>query len=102
MTSVRRAGRAQSYLPGAAVAATLFLLFVCPVRLAGQSYQVQATKEFRITQIHSWLSEQDGMQGADDLARSILQESEKNAVDPVLILAIIQIESRFNHKAVSP
>ena len=95
------AERAQGYLLCAAVAATLLLLLVSPARLAGESYQVQPAKDYRITQIHSWLSEKDGVQAADDLARSILQESEKNALDPVLILAIIQVESQFNHKAVS-
>jgi len=37
-----------------------------------------------------------------DLARGILEASEKNALDPVLVLAVIQVESRFDHKAVSP
>ena len=100
MTSVR-AGRARGYLLAAAIAAALFVLFVSPARLVGESHQVQSAKEYRITQIHSWLSEKDGMHAADDLARHIFQESERNALDPVLILAIIQVESQFNHKAVS-
>jgi soluble lytic murein transglycosylase-like protein len=100
MTSVR-ADRDQGYLLGLAIAAALFLLFASPARPAGESDQVQAAKEYRITQIHSWLSEKDGKRAAADLARSILQESEKNALDPVLILAIIQVESQFNPNAVS-
>ncbi len=36
------------------------------------------------------------------LAHRILQESEKNSLDPVLILALIQVESQFDHNAVSP
>jgi soluble lytic murein transglycosylase-like protein len=44
----------------------------------------------------------DGALGAADIvARSILQESEKHSLDPVLVLAVIQIESRFDRNAVS-
>jgi hypothetical protein len=36
------------------------------------------------------------------LARSIQEASEKHGFDPALVLAIIEVESRFNHRAVSP
>jgi soluble lytic murein transglycosylase-like protein len=53
--------------------------------------------------IHSWLLSQDETTGlAAVLAHRILQESEKNSLDPFLILALIQVESRFEHNAVSP
>ena len=100
MTSVKDRLPAGSSF-GAAVLATALLLFAAPAQLAGESYQIQAAKEHRITQIHSWPSARDGMVAAGDLARSILQESEKNSLDPVLILAIIQVESQFDHNAVS-
>jgi soluble lytic murein transglycosylase-like protein len=35
------------------------------------------------------------------LARSIQKESEKHSLDPLLVLAVIKVESRFDHKAVS-
>jgi soluble lytic murein transglycosylase-like protein len=48
--------------------------------------------------IHSWLLSQDETTGlAAVLAHRILQESEKNSLDPFLILALIQVESRFDH-----
>jgi len=36
------------------------------------------------------------------LARSIQEESEKHSLDPILVLAIIKVESKFDHRAVSP
>jgi hypothetical protein len=36
------------------------------------------------------------------LAQCIQEESEKRALDPELVLAIIEVESRFDHRAVSP
>jgi len=81
------------------------LLFVVggPANLIGEEYQLQAAKARRASQLHSWLAARDGAVGgtADVVARSILQESEKHSLDPVLVLAVIQIESRFDRKAVS-
>jgi soluble lytic murein transglycosylase-like protein len=98
-----REWRAQRFSLGAAVLVTaLFLSFFSPAHLAGESDQIRAVKEHRVSQIHSLLSARDGRNDtAGDLARSILRESEKNSLDPVLILAIIQVESQFDHKAVS-
>jgi soluble lytic murein transglycosylase-like protein len=85
-----------------ALAAALLLVVVGPADLIGEEYQLQAAKERRASQLHSWLAARDGAVGAADVvARSILQESEKHALDPVLVLAVIQIESRFDRKAVS-
>jgi soluble lytic murein transglycosylase-like protein len=36
------------------------------------------------------------------LARSIQEESEKHSLDPMLVLAVIKVESQFDHRAVSP
>lgn len=37
-----------------------------------------------------------------DVAKTILEESGKYSLDPMLVLAIIKVESRFQHRAVSP
>jgi soluble lytic murein transglycosylase-like protein len=102
MTSLRER-RAPGFSLGAAVWVTaLFLLLFNPAHLAGESDQIRAVKEHRASRIHSWLLARDGRNDtAGDLARSILRESEKNSLDPVLILAIIQVESQFDHKAIS-
>ena len=36
------------------------------------------------------------------LARSIQEESENHSLDPMLVLAVIKVESQFDHRAVSP
>jgi soluble lytic murein transglycosylase-like protein len=85
-----------------ALATALLLVVVGPADLIGEDYQLRAAKERRASQLHSWLAARDGAVGAADVvARSILQESEKHSLDPVLVLAVIQIESRFDRKAVS-
>ena len=38
----------------------------------------------------------------DQLARTIVAEARRNALDPVLVMALIHVESRFNNFAVSP
>jgi soluble lytic murein transglycosylase len=38
----------------------------------------------------------------DQLARTIVAEARRNALDPVLVMALIHVESRFNSFAVSP
>ena len=38
----------------------------------------------------------------DALARTIVAEAHRNALDPVLVMALIHVESRFNSFAVSP
>ncbi|MGH7794196.1 MAG: lytic transglycosylase domain-containing protein [Candidatus Binatia bacterium] len=82
----------------------LLFLLANPGRLVGESEQADAAKQHQTAKIESWLLSQDAsMDGGllADLARGILDESEKNALDPILVLAIIQVESRFDHKAVS-
>ena len=36
------------------------------------------------------------------LAHSIQEESDKHSLDPMLVLAVIKVESQFDHRAVSP
>jgi soluble lytic murein transglycosylase-like protein len=38
----------------------------------------------------------------DQLARTILAEAKRNSLDPVLVMAVMHVESRFNNFAVSP
>jgi soluble lytic murein transglycosylase-like protein len=85
------------------VSAAVLVLLAVPSKLIGEGYQATAAKQHRMELIHSWLLSQDETTGlAAVLAHRILQESEKNSLDPVLILALIQVESRFDHNAVSP
>jgi soluble lytic murein transglycosylase-like protein len=37
-----------------------------------------------------------------NVAQSVIEESAKHSLDPMLILAVMKVESRFDHKAVSP
>jgi soluble lytic murein transglycosylase len=79
------------------------LLIAQPTVVIGDSTGVDALKQERILRIQSLLLSQDeSMLMAGDLARGILLESERNFLDPVLILAIIHVESRFDHNAISP
>jgi len=83
-------------------AAAVFVLLAAPGKLIGESYQTRAAKQHRMEKIHSLLLSQDGSTGAAAvLAHRILHESEKHSLDPVLILAVIQVESQFDHNAVS-
>jgi soluble lytic murein transglycosylase-like protein len=95
--------RARLRALGAALSAALLLVCAHPARLIGEDYQVQAAKRHRLSKLHSWLAAQDGAMGtAGALAESIVQVSEKHSLDPLLVLAVIQVESRFDRKAVSP
>jgi soluble lytic murein transglycosylase len=87
-------------------AALLIFLLASPRQLIGESeLEDSAAKQNPTAKIESWLLSQDpSLDDAPlaDLARGILEESKKNALDPILVLAVIQVESRFDHKAVSP
>jgi soluble lytic murein transglycosylase-like protein len=100
----RRLGACLLRYFGIGVSAALLVLLATPGKLIGESYQASAAKQRRMEKIHSWLLSQDGSSTgmAAVLAHRILQESEKNSLDPVLILALIQVESGFDHNAVSP
>jgi len=87
------------------LAAVLGIMLAHPGRLIGESEQAVAVKQHQAAKIESWLWSQDAsLEGGivADLARGILEESERNALDPMLVLAVIQVESGFDHKAVSP
>ncbi len=85
--------------------ATLVLFLLNPAPLIGESDQARGMKEFHLLKIRSTL-ELRALQMREhsvmSLARSIAQESERHSLDPMLVLAMIEVESGFNHKAVSP
>lgn len=97
-----RSRRARVGFSAAGVAALFTFLLVTPAKLAGESYHLQAAREHRVSRIQHLVSARDPGRGtAEKLARSILRESEKNLLDPLLILAVIQVESQFDPQAVS-
>jgi soluble lytic murein transglycosylase-like protein len=81
-----------------------FYLLFAPKPLIGESYQAEAVKEHQLSTIRAAIElQQAGMSNAsrDRLAESIAAMSGKYFLDPLLVVAIIQVESRFNHRAVS-
>jgi soluble lytic murein transglycosylase-like protein len=91
--------------PVLASIAAIVVFFFHPTPLIGDSEQDQALKKYHVAKVRSALELQDtNMKPAAlaALAQSVMTASEKNSLDPMLVLAIIQVESQFNHKAVSP
>ena len=81
-----------------------FYLVFTPKPLIGESYQTDAVKEHQLSNIRTAIElQQTGMSNAsrDRLAESIATTSGKYLLDPLLVVAVIQVESRFDHKAVS-
>jgi soluble lytic murein transglycosylase-like protein len=86
-----------------ASALAFYLLFTAKP-LIGESYQSDAVKAHQLANIRTALElQQTGMSNAwrDRLAESIATTSGKHLLDPLLVVAVIQVESRFDHKAVS-
>lgn len=87
----------------AAAAAALLINAAAPSRLIGEDDQIHAMQQHRVARLQSWLSAQNGaMEAAEALAQSVIRESERHALDPVLVLAVIHVESRFDRNAISP
>jgi soluble lytic murein transglycosylase len=83
------------------LAVAAFILFR-PAVLVGQGDQTRAAKERRIAKVRAALKLQETSMSASqmrDLARSVSIASERHALDPLLVLAIIEVESQFNNKA---
>jgi soluble lytic murein transglycosylase-like protein len=96
----------KSYQPQLTVGISLlaFYLLFTPKPLIGESYQTDAVKEHQLSNIRTAIElQQTGMSNAsrDRLAESIATTSGKYLLDPLLVVAVIQVESRFDHKAVS-
>jgi len=84
---------------------SLLLFLLSPTHLIDEIDKARAKNHHETSNIYTVLKSHDmDMSEASlwNLAGSILEESIKHALDPMLVLAIIQVESRFNHRAVSP
>jgi membrane-bound lytic murein transglycosylase MltF len=84
---------------------SLLLFLLSPTHLIDEIDKARARNHRETSDIYTVLKSRDmDMSEASlwKLAGSILEESKKHALDPMLVLAIIQVESRFNHRAVSP
>jgi soluble lytic murein transglycosylase-like protein len=90
-------------LVGWAVVAGLAVL-LAPAQLAGDGFKITAAMEYQVVKVRSVLGQQPlGLSEGklDQLARSIVEESERHSLDAMLLLAIIHVESRFDPRAVS-
>jgi len=88
-----------------AIFAALIFCLLNPAPLIGDSVQAQGRKDYELTKIRTALELQETRMSEESLARlsrSIAEASQKNSLDPLLVMAIIEVESRFDHKAVSP
>jgi membrane-bound lytic murein transglycosylase MltF len=84
---------------------SLLVFLLHPTHLVDEIDKARAKNHHETSDIYTVLKAHDmDMSEAPlwNLAGSILEESKKHAFDPMLVLAIIQVESRFNHRAVSP
>jgi len=93
----------------------LSLLLVLPnpthISRAANGFVVQktdeagATKSLERMKIYSVLKSHD-MKLSDaslwNVTESVAEESAKHSLDPMLVLAVMKVESRFDHRAVSP
>jgi membrane-bound lytic murein transglycosylase MltF len=84
---------------------TLLSFLLSPAHLIDEFDIARAKNLHETSNIYTVLKSH-GMDVSDallwNLAGSILEESKKHALDPMLVLAVIQVESRFNHRSVSP
>ena len=81
-----------------------FYLVFTAKPLIGESFQTEAVKEHQLWKIRTAIElQQTGMSIAsrDTLAQSIAHTSGQHSLDPLLVLAVIQVESRFDHRAIS-
>jgi soluble lytic murein transglycosylase len=83
---------------------SLLALVLIPIHLKDGTHKAQAMNISETTFIYSVLKAQ-GMGLSETslrkLAAGIVEESRKHSFDPMLVLAVIKVESRFDHEAVS-
>ncbi len=99
-----RARRARLWARTITLAALMFSL-LNPAPLIGDSVQAEALKDYELAKIRAALELQPSRMSEANrirLTRSIAEASEENSLDPLLVMAIIEVESRFDHRAVSP
>jgi len=95
----------QRRLSWSAFLGSLLVFLLSPTHLIDEIDKARAKNHHEMSNIYTVLKSHDmDMSEASlwNLAGSILEESKKHALDPMLVLAVIQVESRFNHRAVSP
>ena len=79
------------------------LVFIAPAPLIGEEDQVQGFRRHRLARLPALLLARDGSVAvADVLAETLIRESDRHALDPILVAAMIQVESGFDQAAVSP
>lgn len=86
------------------VLAAALVLLAHPGHLTGESNGADAVSPRQAAKIENWLASRDARIDPgllSELARSILEEAVRNSLDPILLLAVIQVESGFDPQAVS-
>lgn len=85
-------------------AAACFASLFAARGLAGDDFKNRAAAQAQILKIHTVLEERQpslNPSELDALAQSIVEESQRQALDAMLLLAVIHVESRFDPRAVS-
>jgi soluble lytic murein transglycosylase len=103
-TDLHSLSRARKRVGGLAIAGLtilLPLLFVTSANLPVAGIPSASTGLERV-RLETLLAQRAAAPLAGDLAQNILVESAKHGLDPVLILALIEVESQFDHDAESP
>jgi soluble lytic murein transglycosylase-like protein len=96
--------RARKRVGGIAIVGLTILLPLLFVRSANLPVAgiPSASRGLERVRLETLLSQRAAAPLAGDLAHGILVESGKHGLDPVLILALIEVESQFDHDAESP
>lgn len=105
MTATRIVSRLSRLSVKTGFLAALIFYLVNPAPLIGDSVQAEGRTDYELAKIRAALDLQELRMSEENLTRltrSIAEESKKNSLDPLLVMAVIEVESRFDHKAVSP
>jgi soluble lytic murein transglycosylase-like protein len=85
----------------AALFIALALVVVAPATPIGEEDQIQAFQQHRFARLHALLLARNGATAVAALTQTLIRESERHALDPILVVAMIQVESGFDQAAVS-
>lgn len=105
MTATRIHLRLPRFSTNTGFLTALIFCLLNPAPLIGDSVQAQGRKDYDLAKIRAALDLQElhlSEQSLARLSRSIAEESQRNSLDPLLVMAVIKVESRFDHKAASP
>jgi len=97
--------RARKRLGGIAIVVGLTILLPLPFVTSANlpvAETPSASSGLESVRLETLLAQRAAAPLAGDLAQNILVESGKHGLDPVLILALIEVESQFDHDAESP